>query len=227
MSEQYGRTGSQDDGEPGNYVLRALQVLAGYGDAEAVVQAGSRLTYTEVVDTTLALAAALYEKGVRAGDGVAMLVRNCPESASLQLALHLLGCRTLWIAHYEPLRMQIEFFEFAKARVLIYTAGLPRREEMATELARRDPSRLVLALGQGDGPGEDLLAALSAQAPPLDSLVVGPEPESLFYSGGTTGRSKLVRHGQRFYEMMMDIAEYYLSIGEPPMRFLTTSAFTH
>ncbi|HLX52155.1 MAG TPA: AMP-binding protein, partial [Streptosporangiaceae bacterium] len=39
--------------------------------------------------------------------------------------------------------------------------------------------------------------------------------------------SKLVRHGQRFYEMMMDIAEYYLSIGEPPMRFLTTSAFTH
>lgn len=226
MSKQYGRAGNPDDGESGNYVLRALQVLAGYGDAEAVVQADSRLTYTEVVDTTLALATALHDKGVRAGDGVAMLVRNSPESASMQLALHLLGCRTLWIAHYEPLRLQAEFFEFAKASVLIYTAGLPRREEMATELARRDPSRLVLALGQGDGPGEDLLADLPVQAP-LDGSIVGPVPESLFYSGGTTGRSKLVRHGQRFYEMLMAIAEYYRSIGEPSMRFLTTSAFTH
>ncbi|HEY2577020.1 MAG TPA: AMP-binding protein, partial [Streptosporangiaceae bacterium] len=215
------------DGGPGNYVLRALQMLAGYGDAEAVVHGDRRLTYTEVTNLTLALAATLHKNGVRAGDGVAMIVRNSPESASLQLALHLLGCRTLWIAYYEPQRLQIEFFEFAQANVLIYSAGLQRREELATELAGRDPSRLVLALGHGDGPGDDLLADLPVQPPGLDPAIVGAGPESLFYSGGTTGRSKLVRHGQRFYEMMMAIAGYYRSIGEPPMRFLTTSAFTH
>jgi fatty-acyl-CoA synthase len=99
--------------------------------------------------------------------------------------------------------------------------------KLAADLAGRDPSLRVLALGEGDGPGPDLLAALPAQPPPLTPDPAWPDPESLFYSGGTTGRSKLVRHGPHFYEMLLAIADYYLSIDEPPMRFLTTSGFTH
>jgi fatty-acyl-CoA synthase len=210
-----------------NYVLRALGKFAHYGDAEAIVQGDQRVSYAEVRDTTLALAAALRDNGVRPGAGVAMLTRNSVQAPSLQLALHLLGCRTLWIAAYEPPRIQAEFFGFARAEALIYSRGSAKREELAAHLAARDPSLRVLALGEGDGPGPDLLAALPARPPPLDPAVAGADPESLFYSGGTTGRSKLVRHGQHFYEMLLAIAEYYLSIDEPPMRYLTTSGFTH
>lgn len=215
-----------------NYVLRALEKFAHYGDAVAVVQGDVRASYAEVRDTTLALATALREHGVRPGAGVAMLTRNSVQAPSLQLALHLLGCRTLWIAAYEPPRTQAEFFEFAQAEALIYSGGSANREKLAAELADRDPSLRVLALGAGDGPGTDLLATLPAgagelAAPRLDPGLAGADPESLFYSGGTTGRSKLVRHGQHFYEMLLAIAEYYLSIEEPPMRFLSTAGFTH
>ncbi|HEY2578250.1 MAG TPA: AMP-binding protein, partial [Streptosporangiaceae bacterium] len=187
--------------QDGNYVLRALDVLARHGDAAAIVQEGRTVSYRELVATTLALAAALHSRGVRAGDGVAMLMRNSLETPAMQLALHLLGCRTLWIAAYEPERLQIEFFEFAQACVLIYNTGSSRREELAAKLAGRDPALRVLKAGSGGGPGPDLLADLPVQPPGLDPAIVGAGPESLFYSGGTTGRSKLVRHGQRFYEM--------------------------
>jgi fatty-acyl-CoA synthase len=209
---------------PDNYVLRALDLFTRYGDQEAIVQGDSRVSYLQLRDTTLALTARLREHGVEAGDAVAMLMRTTPQTPALQLALHLLGCRTMWIAPYEPQRTQVEFFEFARSNVLIYS---PRRAGLAADLAGRDPGLRVLRMGSGDGPGPDLLADLPMPPPPFDPALAGDDPQSLFYSGGTTGRSKLVQHGQRFYDMMLAIAEYYLSIGEPPMRFLTTSAFTH
>jgi fatty-acyl-CoA synthase len=207
-----------------NYVLRALDLFTRYGDQEAIVQADTRVSYSQLRDTTLALAARLNEHGVKAGDGVAMLMGTTPQTPALQLALHLNGCRTMWIASYEPQRTQVEFFEFARPDVLIYS---PRRAGLAADLAGRDPGLRVLRMGSGDGLGPDLLADLPMPPPPFDPALAGDDPQSLFYSGGTTGRSKLVQHGQRFYDMMLAIAEYYQSIDEPPMRFLTTSAFTH
>ncbi|MGH3159046.1 MAG: AMP-binding protein, partial [Streptosporangiaceae bacterium] len=189
-----------------NYVLRALGKFAGYGDAEAIVQGNSRVSYLQLRDTTLALAARLREHGVKAGDGVAMLMRTTPQTPALQLALHLLGCRTMWIAPYEPQRTQVEFFEFARSNVLVYS---PRRAGLAADLAGRDPGLRVLRMGSGDGLGPDLLADLPMPPPRFDPELAGDDPQSLFYSGGTTGRSKLVEHGQRFYDMMLAIAEYY------------------
>jgi acyl-CoA synthetase (AMP-forming)/AMP-acid ligase II len=209
---------------PDNYVLRVLDLFTRYGDDEAIVQGDSRVSYLQLRDTTLALTARLREHGLKAGDGVAMLMGTTPQTPALQLALHLLGCRTMWIAPYEPQRTQVEFFEFARSNVLVCS---PRRAELAAELAGRDPGLRVLRMGGGDGLGPDLLADLPMPPPLFDPALAGDEPQSLFYSGGTTGRSKLVQHGQRFYDMMLATAEYYLSIGEPPMRFLTTSAFTH
>src|ERR1022692_4639874 len=66
--------------------------------------------------------------------------------------------------------------------------------------------------------------------PPSAALrpeLIGPEPQSLFYSGGTTGTPKLVRHGQGFYQTLLAIAACYCATGEPPMRFLSGSSFTH
>ncbi|HEY7146934.1 MAG TPA: AMP-binding protein [Streptosporangiaceae bacterium] len=214
-----------DQAGPGaNYVLKALELFAGYGDREAIVTAGARLSYAQLRSDTLSFAAALREHGVKPGAGVGVLVNDRAESAALHLALHLLGCRTIWIASYAPPPDQARFFTMAEAEVLIYSAS-PHREQLARMLAGEAGPVPLLCLGPGGG-GPDLLAALGRRAS-LDLAQAGPPPESLFYTGGTTGQPKLVHHGQAFYQALLMIAAYYLSVGEPPMRFLYGASFTH
>ncbi len=236
MSEQAARAPqAQQDGGPGqeglpappdNYVLSALALFDGYGGTEAVVLGDRRITYTEVANLTRGLAAAAHAAGLGQDTAVAMLVRDAPEAASLQLALHLLGCRTAWIAPYAPHKDQVEFFDMVQADALIYSPSVARRAALAAELSQRDPSLKVLALGPG-GPHPDLLASIPAQAPDLPAELVGSSPESLFYTSGTTGHPKLVHHWQGFYKMLLAISAYYRSVGEPPMRFLSGSSFTY
>lgn len=208
-----------------NYVVQALDLFAGYGDDTAIVLGDRELSYAQVANATRGLAAALHDAGLGEDSAVAMLVQDCPESASLQLALHLLGCRTVWIATYAPHGQQVEYFDLAQADALIYSVGAARRAELAAELTSRDPSLKVFALGDG-APHPNLLASIPASAPDLPAELVGSSPESLFYTGGTTGRPKLVHHWQGFYKMLLAIAGYYRSVGEPPMRFLSGSTFT-
>jgi fatty-acyl-CoA synthase len=216
---------TEQAGSADNYVLSALQLFAGFADQEAIVQGDRRLTYRDVADMTLRLASALHDQGIGPGTAVAMLVRDHIDSASLHLALHLLGCRTVWIATYAPPRDQARFLRLSQAEVLIYTTSAVR-EQLAADLSSQADRVRVFCLGPG-GLGTDLLASLPAEAPELDPATVGPDPESLFYSGGTTGVPKLVHHGQAFYKVLLAIAAYYVSVGEPPMRFLMGSSFTH
>lgn len=215
-----------DNAVPDNYVLDALALFDGYGDAEALVLGDRRLSYAEVANLTRGLAAAAHAAGLGQDTAVAMLVRDAPESASLQLALHLIGCRTAWVAPYAPHRDQVEFFDMVQADALIYSPGAARRAGLAQELAQRDPELTVLALGAG-GPHPDLLAGIGPHAPDLPAELTGSSPESLFYTGGTTGHPKLVHHWQGFYKMLLAISAYYRSVGEPPMRFLSGSSFAH
>lgn len=216
---------AEQPGMADNYVTRALELFAEYGDQEAIVQGGSRLSYRDVAGQVLRIAQAAHDQGIGPGTSVAMLVRDHLDSAALHLALHLLGCRTVWIATYAPPREQAEFFRLAQAQVLIYTST-PAREELAANLRQQDSGVTVFSLGPGEQ-GTDLLANLPAEPPPLDPALVGPNPESLFYTGGTTGQPKLVHHGQAFYKTLLAIAAYYVSVGEPPMRFLVGASFTH
>ncbi len=213
--------------EPDNYVLDALKTFAGYGEREAIVQAGTRLTYREVSNLIRSLANTLHEAGVEDGMGVAVLVRDCPESASLQMALHLLGCRTVWIVPYAPRRDQIAFLELSKPDVLIYSPAAVMRTELAAELIARVPDIKVFTMGKADGDYQDLLADVQPDAPDLPLEFVGTQPSSLFYTGGTTGVPKLVHHWQGYYRSLQFIAAYYLSIDEPPMRFLSGSSYSY
>jgi fatty-acyl-CoA synthase len=213
--------------EPDNYVLDALRTFAEYGDREAIVQAGARLTYGQVSNLIRSLANTLHDAGVEDGMGVAVLVRDCPESASLQLALHLLGCRTVWIVPYAPRRDQISFLELSKPDVLIYSPAAVMRTELAAELIERIPDIKVFTMGEAEGGYQNLLADIKPDTPDLPLEFVGEQPSSLFYTGGTTGTPKLVHHWQGYYRSLQFIAAYYLSIDEPPMRFLSGSSYSY
>jgi fatty-acyl-CoA synthase len=208
-----------------NYVLQVLELFGRYGDAEAIVAGDGRRSYADIRRTTLRLARILHDQGVRAGAGVAMLATDTIDSVALHLALHLIGCRTIWIATYAPVREQVGFARFAQPDVLIYTVT-ERRERIAGELAGHTGPLKIFSLGSG-GQGMDLLAALREEPGEFDLDLAGPDPESLFYTSGTTGKPKLVRHGAGYYAALLDIAEYYLMIDEPPMRFLVGASFSY
>jgi fatty-acyl-CoA synthase len=208
-----------------NYVIRALELFDRYGDAEALVKDEQRLSYAQLKDMTLHLAGVLHDQGLRPGEGVGVLVRDRPDTLPLQLALHLLGCRTVWIATYAPPRDQADYFRLARAGTLIYSGENERREELAAALLTGPGEVRVFSLGPSRH-GADL-RAMTPEQPPDAHALAGGEPQSLFYTGGTTGRPKLVHHDQAFYQALLFIAEYYLSVGEPAMRFLYGASFTH
>jgi acyl-CoA synthetase (AMP-forming)/AMP-acid ligase II len=220
-----------------NYVLRVLDLFVGYGDQEAIVYQDQRVSYASLARATLDLAGALIDRGVPPGSRVAVLVPDQPETAALQLALHLLGCQTAWIASYAPRRDQAKFITLSGANLLIYHPAMISRPDFLTNLTQSSERLRMLSLG-ADGELGELLATSGAASPgavppgaaspgAAEIAASGPEPESLFYSGGTTGTPKLVRHRQNFYRNLLDVAEYYLSIDEPPMRFLSGSSFSH
>jgi acyl-CoA synthetase (AMP-forming)/AMP-acid ligase II len=210
-----------------NYVLRALEFFAQMGSAEAIVHGERRLTYTETRAAVLAMAHALSACGVRGDMTVVLVTRNHPESIILQLALHLLGCRTGFVATYAPYRDQLDFIEHAHADALVHDSGLAD-DLLAEALARG--GRPVLSLGPEEG-RPDLLAEMvvaiaASEADWARDAAAGYEPQSLFYTSGTTGQPKLVLHRQRFYDALFLGGQFYRSSGEPAMRHLATQEFS-
>jgi acyl-CoA synthetase (AMP-forming)/AMP-acid ligase II len=205
-----------------SYVDAALAFFAQMDSAEAIVHEDRRYTYAEVRAAVLAMASALTANGVRGGMTVVAVTGNHPEGVILQLALHLLGCRTGFVANWAPRQDQLSFL--ACADVLIHDSGLAD-DLIGDALAQAE--RPVLSLGPEDG-RPDLLVAMvvAAAAGQLPSAAAaGAEPQALFYTSGTTGRPKLVLHGQRFYQALFLGGQFYRASGEPAMRHMSTQNF--
>src|SRR6266508_3625225 len=105
-----------------NYVLRALELFAGYGGREALVRRDRRFTYARLRTAIMDLATSMHERGVRPGMAVAVLVERPMEAPILQLALHALGARSVWI-DLDGLRRDLgEYLRLVRPEVLVYDA---------------------------------------------------------------------------------------------------------
>jgi len=210
-----------------NYVLPALEFFARMGPAEAIVHGGRRYTYAETRAAVLAMATALSGHGMHGDTTVIAVTRNHPESIILQLALHLLGCRTGFVPAHQPHRDQLSFIEDAGADVLIHDSGLA--DELISDALARN-GRPVLSLGSEDG-RPDLLAEMviaAAGSPPDGERAAaraGHEPQALFCTSGTTGPPRLVLHQQRFYQALFLTAQLRRASGEPAVRHLGIPSF--
>ncbi|WDZ83010.1 class I adenylate-forming enzyme family protein [Micromonospora cathayae] len=229
-----------------SYVSDALALFTGFGDREALVGGGRRLTYCEVAAEVRALAARLLRHGVRPGAAVLVMAGNVVEAPLLQLALHLLGCRSMWVAPVTSRREIDQFVRLARPDVFVYDARRP--DGLGAELAGALPGVPVLCLGAGDGP--DLTAPDPTAGPagatvdPTDptaapsgpasgtggstaspeALPVGvPTPESFLQTSGSTGTPKLVHHRESFYRQVLAIAEAIRGSGAPLLRHLSHS----
>ncbi|MFF5174565.1 class I adenylate-forming enzyme family protein [Micromonospora sp. NPDC000089] len=191
-----------------SYVHEALALFAGFGDREALVGDGRRLSYAEVAAQVRGLAAALTIHGVRPGAAVLVMLGNRVEGPLLQLALHLLGCRSMWIAPVTSRREMAEFARLARPEVFVHHAA----DALDAELAGALPGVPVLRLG----------AELVPVAPvALPDRV--PAPESFLQTSGTTGTPKLVHHRESFYRQVLALAAGLRGAGIPLLRHLSYS----
>ncbi|MFC8849678.1 MULTISPECIES: AMP-binding protein [unclassified Micromonospora] len=208
---------------PTTYVHEALELFAGFGDREALVGGGRRLTYLDVAAQVRGMAGALTRGGVRPGAAVLVMLGNAVEVPLLQLALHLLGCRTMWVAPVTSRREVDDFVRLSRPEAFVYDAR--DGDGLGAQIAAGLPGVPVFCLGPG-GAGPDLTAAAltsdegdAAAGLPADA----PEPESFLQTSGTTGTPKLVHHRESFYRQVLALAAGFRSGGIPLLRHLSHS----
>lgn len=199
-----------------SYVAAALELFEGYGDAPAISGGGRVLSYRDVAGLVIRLAGELQHRGVRPGDGVLVYAGNTAELPALQLALHLAGARSMWIA---PIAGRTEIAQFARlAEPDFYLYDAVGKTGPGGDLAGQLDVP-VLCLGPG-GHGPDIL-----DQPPraFEPPEVHTEPATCLQTSGTTGVPKLVHHRQAFYEQILTLAAAFVAEGFPQLRHLSHS----
>jgi fatty-acyl-CoA synthase len=204
-----------------DYVLRTLDLFAEYGDREAIVGVGwdCRLTYAQARAMVLDMAAMMRAAGVRPGATVAIMLAHPPEGPLLQLATHLLGCRTAWVAAGTSYREVDSYLAQVNPEWFVYDTRThaKRGRKYAEQLGLP-----VLCLGP-DGSGPDLLARPGPDVTPFDVKTATGAPETIFQTSGTTGIPKPVYHRASLHQQMATLAEEWIAGGGPLLRHLTLS----
>lgn len=208
---------------PAMYVDRILDKARERGDREALVHGERRISYAEVGDLVLRLAAALHSRGVRKGDAVALLTGNNPDAVLAGLAVHLLGCRLVFTPPDAASRERAAFIQRADTAALIVDPRLARGSDLAAETG----TRLVFSLGPARI-GHDLLAIAAALPDSRPVASAGPDDVStVFHTGGTTGMPKMVLHRHPYYDALIFGADPRYFYFPDPYRFLVPTPVSH
>jgi long-chain acyl-CoA synthetase len=192
--------------------------LALDGGAEALVSEETRLSRREFVDRVARLAAALRNLGMRDGDRVAMLAANGHRYVEFYFGVLWGGGVIVPINSRFALAEMIEQARDAEPAVLIVDDAFTA---MAEELAKNVPSIAALVIAGNATTGNRAVKsigyedALGAAKPIADAMRKESDLACLFYTGGTTGRSKgvMLSHGNLWANAMATIAHLGLDEG--------------
>ncbi|MFF8645631.1 class I adenylate-forming enzyme family protein [Streptomyces sp. NPDC015345] len=199
---------AQGASEPQTYVDRVLEHWHQDEDAEALVQGARRLTRGEARRRLFGLGHALRRQGLAPGDGVGLFLANRVDSVLVQLAVHLIGCRVVFLPPEPGPGELAALVEQSKARAVVTDPLFARRAADAAGRSVHAP--VLLSLGPCEEPCTDLLA-LAAECPETrPDAVPAPgadEAVTVLYTGGTLGRPKLAAHSHRLYDALVDLAD--------------------
>jgi acyl-CoA synthetase (AMP-forming)/AMP-acid ligase II len=155
-----------------------------------------RLGYAQLERLMRRIGARLRQRGVRAGDRVAVLLSNEAGREAIAIAL---GCLAIG-AVVAPVNIRYSAEELAHALNLIRAHLVIARQHDAPRLAAATTAPCVLI----DQAGETLIAAHGAEpsdaaerAAPLAPWTDADAPVCLLFTSGTTSRAKAVVHSHR------------------------------
>ncbi|HEY3611575.1 MAG TPA: AMP-binding protein [Pseudonocardiaceae bacterium] len=203
-----------------NYVLCALARFASFGHRTALTQQNRTLSYLQARRLVLDIADRLRAAGVRPGSVVGVFVGHRIESPLLQLALHLVGVRSVWIDVTANPHEVDQYLGLVPLDVLVYDARTVA--EPGAALGGRLGVRM-LCLGP-DGAGPDLLESTAAEPTPVAADV---EPDSVFQTSGTTGVPKSVHHRHGFYAQLGELADDLVATDQWNIRHLSLTRLSH
>ena len=190
-------------------------------DAEVLVdRAGRRVTFAELRDRSLAMAAGLAAAGIAAGDVVAWELPTWIEAVELAVALQRLGTTQVPIIAIYRDREVRHCCRQAGARWLI-TPGEFRGFDFAAM-----GTRVAGELGLGH------LVIAPGAAPVGDPSALGPfeprpdEPRWIFYTSGTTSEPKGARHTDRALAWVGSTMADIMRLG-PTSRYALVFPFPH
>ncbi len=189
--------------------------------AEVLVdRTGRRVTFAELRDQALAMAAGLQASGIAAGDVVAWELPTWIESVALSAALHRLGTTQVPI-------------------IAIY------RDREVTHCCRESDARWLITAGEFRGFDFSAMGERVAGALGLDHLVIGrgsvpmgdpstlppvrPRPDDprwIFYTSGTTSKPKGARHTDRALAWVGATMADIMRLG-PTSRYALVFPFPH
>ena len=180
-----------------NLTMGLRKAIAFGGDAEALVSGDVRLDYRTFVDRVARLAAALRDLGMGDGDRVAMLAANGQHYIEYYFGVLWGGGVIVPINSRFALPEMIEQIRDAGPTILIVDGNFA---ETGAQLAESAPSvRALVYAGAGKAPAKalDYETVLAGARPSEDALRGGEDLACIFYTGGTTGRSKGVMLSHR------------------------------
>ncbi|MGW7269839.1 class I adenylate-forming enzyme family protein [Streptomyces sp. NPDC054864] len=200
--------GPQQAPAPRTYVDRILEHWNKDEEAEALVQGSRRLTRGEARRQLFRLGHALRRQGLEPGDGVGLFLANRVDSVLVQLAVHLIGCRVVFLPPEPGPGELAALVEQSRARVVVTDPLFALRAADAADRSVHAPE--LLSLGPCEQECADLLA-LAAECPEVrpEGVPAPGEDEAVtvLYTGGTLGRPKLAAHSHRLYGALVDLAQ--------------------
>lgn len=194
--------------EPRTYVDHILEHWHKDEDAEALVQGTQRLTRGEARRRLFGLGHALRRQGLAPGDGVGLFLANRVDSVLVQLAVHLIGCRVVFLPPEPGPGELAALVEQSGARAVVTDPLFAGRAADAAGRSVHAPA--LLSLGPCEQRCTDLLA-LAAECPAVrPDGVPAPgadEVVTVLYTGGTLGRPKLAAHSHRLYDTLLHMVK--------------------
>jgi acyl-CoA synthetase (AMP-forming)/AMP-acid ligase II len=170
--------------------MHPWQHAAADPDRPAIIlfPSGRRISYAALDEASNRGAQAFRRMGLKAGDSIALLVRNCPEFLEIYWAGQRAGLDMAMIStHLKPAEAAYIIAD-SGARALLVSADLPSAQALAgAECSLIPDVERIWSIGELKGAGN---WAATLQAMPADRVPDEISGRYLVYSSGTTGRPK-------------------------------------
>ncbi|HEY0970799.1 MAG TPA: AMP-binding protein [Gemmatimonadales bacterium] len=180
---------------------------AEHAERTLMVAGGRSISYGQVEQQAEAVAAALAELGVEAGDRVAVNLPNCPEWLIALLALSRLGAVVVPVnprLNYHELKYQLRHAEVAAVFTVERSRGVDFLQLFEDMLAELPDMMYLVTVGEEDlwyddriFQFEDLVSSGDGRPVPAPDDLGDGSDLALIYTSGTMGKPKGVRLSHR------------------------------
>ena len=154
-------------------------------------------TYEELRRASNRLAGVFLRRGVRAGDRVALLLPQSPETLIAHIAIYKIGAIALPLAALFGVdALEYRLTDSRCAAIVTDAKGVAKLRTIGTEAL--PDLRLIWSVDGADGSVRGLRADMAAESEAFTPVETGAdEPALMIYTSGTTGQAKGALHGHR------------------------------